>query len=467
MRNTEARLAKGCCLALALLVAGCGDDDATAADDGTTPDVADADAGPDADADADAGDGSEAEAGADADAGADGDTGPDGDADGDGDAACPAAALGARLGRDRFLLGGSMGDDSFDASPFDVRYRYLAGAVPADGPCASCAAGCTVNGSSCANSAGCEWWGCWQWDALPPGRYVADHVRNTREAGAIPMITYYVWLAVSGYDEGAGEIATLANAARLRSYLLDFAFLCDVLSEAPEAPVIVHLEPDLWGYGHQRNDDPAAIPAAVSGAGIAECSGLPDTFAGFGRCLVAIARARAPQALVAFHASAWGAGHDAMTTTDPAVDLDAHADETAAFLRAIGADASDLIVVEQSDRDAAFDGDWWDETNATRPNFHQAIGWVRRLSASLGLAHLWWQVPYGHRALENVCDRYQDNRVDYFFAHPDEYAAAGGLGIAFGAGASCQTTPETDGGHFLAHAAAWFAGPRPPLCGSP
>ncbi|MBN1773543.1 MAG: hypothetical protein JXB32_19935, partial [Deltaproteobacteria bacterium] len=371
------------------------------------------------------------------------------------------------LGRDRFLLGGSMDDESFDVSPFDLRYRYLAGAVPTDGPCVSCATGCTVNGSSCANSVGCEWWGCWQWDALAPGRYVADFVQATHDAGAIPMITYYVWFAVAGYVEGGAEVAALTDAGRLRGYLLDFRFLCDVLAETPAIPVLVHLEPDLWGYGHQVNDDPGAIPAAVSGTGVAECAGLPDTFAGFGRCLVAIARARAPHALVGFHASAWGAGHDAMSTADPGVDLDAHADETAAFLRALGADTTELVVVEQSDRDAAFDDYWWDDTNAARPHFHQAIGWVRRLSETLGLAHLWWQVPYGHMGLENVCDRYEDNRVDYFFAHPDEYAAAGGLGIAFGAGATCQTTPETDDGHFLGLAAAWFAGSRPPLCGTP
>ena len=44
--------------------------------------------------------------------------------------------IGARLGgRDRLLIGGSMSDDAFALAPFDLRYRYLSGAVPAGGPC--------------------------------------------------------------------------------------------------------------------------------------------------------------------------------------------------------------------------------------------------------------------------------------------------------------------------------------------
>jgi hypothetical protein len=174
---------------------------------------------------------------------------------------------------------------------------------------------------------------------------------------------------------------------------------------------------------------------------------------------------RSPNVLVGFHASSWGAGHDAFSVSDPAFAFDDHADRTAAFLRALGADGADLLVVEQSDRDASYDDYWWDETNATLPNFRQSLAWVRRVADGLGLAPLWWQVPYGHSGGDDTCHHYRDNRVDYFFAHPDEFAAGGALGIAFGAGEGCQTTPEYDGGHFLEHAAAWYAGARPPLCG--
>ncbi len=382
-----------------------------------------------------------------------------------GSFACPAAALGDRLGKERLLVGGSMDDGDFAAEPFDIRYKYLAGAVPADGPCADCASGCQVNGQSCANSAGCEWWGCWQWDQDPPGRYAADLAASASGAGAVPMISYYIWYSVAGYVEGASEIAALNDGALLSAYLADYRFLCRILAAPPAPPAILHLEPDLWGYAHQVNDDPTSIPAAVSAAGAAECSGMGESVAGLARCMLAIARAEAPNALVGFHASAWGAGHDAYMNTDPSFDMDAHAVETARFMRELGADEADLIVVEMSDRDAGFNDRWWDETDATLPNFAQAISWVSTLGEQLGLPALWWQVPYGHMGLDNSTDHYQDNRVDYFFDHPERFAAGGAIGIAFGAGASGMTTPASDGGHFLQRAGQYYASERPPLCG--
>lgn len=385
---------------------------------------------------------------------------------GDGSDRCAAASLGQRLGgRDRLLVGGSMSDPRFAEAPFDLRFQYLAGAVPGGGPCASCAQNCSVNGLSCDNGHGCEWWGCWQWDQEPPGRFVASFIDAAVQAAAIPMITYYVWRSVSAAAEGAPEVHALQDGPRVADLLADFRFLCGVVAEAAPAPVILHVEPDFWGYTNRVDDDPEAIPAAVSSAGDSACSGLDDSAAGFARCLVAIARAVAPNAVLALHASAWGAGDDAYAVTDESVDLVAHAQKTAAFMNALGAADTDLVVVEMSDRDAAFDGRWWDADNQNRPHFHQAQTWVAALGAALELPTLWWQVPYGHLGLDDVCDRYQDNRVDYFFDHPGEFAAIGSLGIAFGAGAPCMTTPDSDDGHFIQRATEYFEGARPPLCG--
>ncbi len=388
---------------------------------------------------------------------------PGGD-DGPG-ADCAAAALGERLGTGHFLVGGSMRDEDFALAPFDIGYRYISGDVPDDGPCDDCRVDCTVRGSSCANAVGCDWWGCWQYDEDPPGRYVAGYLYDTHAAGAIPMITYYVWYSVAGDIEMGEEIAAMQDGARVRKFLADFRFLCTVMHEDPAITALLHLEPDLWGYGHQISPDPTTIPVALSEAAAPECGAFGDDLAGLARCMLAIARAEAPNVLVGFHASAWGAGHDALSTPDPTVDLDAHAIATAAYMTALGADQADFVVVEQSDRDAAFDDYWWDATNATRPSFSQAIGWARRLGQSMDLAPLWWQVPYGNMSLENVCNRYQDNRVDYFFDHPGEFAAGGAIGIAFGAGEGCQTTPEFDGGHFVERALGFYASPPLALCG--
>jgi hypothetical protein len=356
-----------------------------------------------------------------------------------------------------------MEDEDFALAPFDLRYHYVAGDVPAS-PCESCASGCTVRGESCAGG-GCAWWGCWQWDALPPGRFVADFLAEVHEAGAIPMVTYYIWYSVAGDVEGAPEVDALADGSRVSRFLADFRFLCQVMNEDPAITSILHVEPDLWGYGHQVSDDPATIPVAVSSAALPRCAGEPDTLAGLASCMLAIAREEAPSTLVGFHASAWGAGHDALMMDDPGFDLSGHAGETASFMSAL-ADA-DLVVVEMSDRDAGFNDRWWDETDATLPNFVQAMSWAEALSSAMGLAHLWWQVPYGHVGLPNECDLYEDNRVDYFFDHPADFARAGALGVAFGAGAGCMTTPATDGGHFTDRAASYYESGPPDLCDGP
>ena len=45
-----------------------------------------------------------------------------------------------------------------------------------------------------------------------------------------------------------------------------------------------------------------------------------------------------------------------------------------------------------------------------------------------------------------------------------ELAAAHAVGAAFGAGASACTTPETDGGNFVAKAKAYYASGGQSLC---
>jgi len=399
--------------------------------------------------------------------GASGGSGAGGGSGGGVVGSCPAAELGAQLGLDHLLVGGAMADADFASAAFDLRYHYVAGNVPSGGPCADCSTGCFVDGASCANSEGCAWWGCWQWDQDPPGRFVADFISDAAAAGAVPMITQYIWYSVAGDIEGAPEIAALTDGARVATFLADHRFLCQVMAEDPSITAILHLEPELWGYGQQVDAEPDAIPAAVSAAAAPECNGLPDTFGGLARCMLAIARSEAPNVLVGYHASAWGAGADALTNSDPGFDLTAHAQSTAVYMAALGADQADLVVVEMSDRDAGFNDRWWDASDATLPNFSQAIAWTQALGTALDLAPLWWQVPYGHMALENQCDRYQDNRVEYFFDQPQAFAAAGALGIAFGAGAGCMTTPASDDGHFVSRASEHLQGVRPALCGDP
>ena len=80
----------------------------------------------------------------------------------------------------------------------------------------------------------------------------------------------------------------------------------------------------------------------------------------------------------------------------------------------------------------------------------------------IGRPALWWQLPVGNMSLPDVTYQWQDNRVDYFFAHPDEVAKTNAFGMVFGAGESHQTTPATDGGN-LVRKVLQFVQTRAPL----
>ena len=61
-------------------------------------------------------------------------------------------------------------------------------------------------------------------------------------------------------------------------------------------------------------------------------------------------------------------------------------------------------------------------------------------------------------ALGNITQKYKDNRVDYFFTHLDQVAAAHGAIFAFGAGASDQTNASTDNGNVIGKVKAYVNG---------
>ena len=86
------------------------------------------------------------------------------------------------------------------------------------------------------------------------------------------------------------------------------------------------------------------------------------------------------------------------------------------------------------------------------------------MAETLGLPVLWWQLPVGNAAQTNQPDHWQDNRVDYFFAHTDELATAHAAGMLFGGGATGQTTPESDGGNLRNKAQAYATSGGPRLC---
>lgn len=278
----------------------------------------------------------------------------------------------------------------------------------------------------------------------PEGQYLTMHAQAAKAKGVVPMFTLYQAAAW-----GENNLGAFANGDFMTSYWRNVKTMYRRLNEV-DVPAIVHVEPDLWGYFQKTGgDDPSKVKVLVSSI-VPECADVPNTAAGFGRCIVRLARQLSPKTAVGFHASTFGAYTNG--ASDPA--------RVGAYLSKVGADA-DFVAVETLDRDAgcfelASDPNckrtgsfYWDEDNVRHPNFHDHLAWANAIRTGSGKPLLWWQVPLGvPAATAGSAGRYRDNRVKYVMSHGWEFAQAGGFGVVFGTGAPNQTTVETDGGQF-------------------
>ena len=112
------------------------------------------------------------------------------------------------------------------SAPFGFRYQYLAGGVN------------TGHG-----------WSTWNPDGTFASMYAADSWRH----GEIPVLTYYQLLqsAPSGGGEAHADLANLRDPSTMAAYWNDVRLLFSRI-RGPK-PVVVHVEPDLWGYLEQAN----------------------------------------------------------------------------------------------------------------------------------------------------------------------------------------------------------------------
>jgi len=343
------------------------------------------------------------------------------------------------MGRDKLMIGAQMDDPTAASAPFDARYVYIASNPMPD--------------DLCARGAQAGWWGCWQDMSKAPGLYVKDRIRANAAATwqnatrpQLSVFTYYVMKSASG-GEGDAELRGMNDAAVLERYFGDWRFLLQTIGNER---VMVHIEPDLWGFVRGANSDPHAVPARVKAANPTDCGVHEDSAAGLARCMIAMARKYAPNASVGLHASPWNymQGGDADTTAD--------------YMLALGAADGDFIATDPSDRDAGWytaqgQDRWWDDQKAAA-----YLAWSKTLSERVGRPTVMWQIPLGNSAQNNTTNHWQDNRVDYLFAHANDVAASHIVALLFGAGHHEQTSPETDGGNLVNHTTNhWQAGGTP------
>lgn len=319
------------------------------------------------------------------------------------------------------------------ALPWSARYTYLTG------------------GANTANN--------WTYWNSPSGQYATYYLNDSAAANCLPVFTYYQILAANprSYDETLPAYsAKFADAACMRSYYADFKLLMKKCA-AFNKPVIVHVEPDTWGYMMMTKTSPVNYPVKVAASGHADATGLPDTAVGFAQMLVRLRNLYAPKTLLALHASPWCAGTDITLNTNTAYDIRANANRTGAWLNALGS-GWNLVFVDVADRDAGYkqivrgQNTWWNENDVSLPNFDQAARWIGFLNRKMSRRVIVWQIPIGNtkmRSCNNTWSHYQDNRVQYFLdaaygqTHLAKWAQMGVIGLLFGRG-DTNTTSNTD-----------------------
>lgn len=305
--------------------------------------------------------------------------------------------------------------------------------------------------------------GGWRGWNSPDGEYATIVINQAKALNAIPMFTYYQ-LALEFENKNYG----ILTSSTLHQYLLDLRVMYQKLGSSGSY-ALVHLEPDFFGYLQQYavtiKTNAAEIPAKVRYPDLPECSALPENVGGLLACMIQMGRTLAPKTKIGFHASMWGDWYDPL---DPNAPILNKAASVGNFLKSVGSDKTDFIVLETTDRDAGFyeatqgkTNVYWDETNRTLPNFTNHFTWVKGISQTMAKPVLWWQMPFGvpSTAVGGTDGHYRDNRVRYFFSHMKDVAEAGGFGVVYGAGADRQTTPNTDGGQFKNALNSYLAAP--------
>jgi hypothetical protein len=320
-------------------------------------------------------------------------------------------------------------------APFLFRYQYLAGGVN------------TSSG-----------WSTWN----PNGDFAKFYIQESAASGMIPVFTYYQLLQSlpGGGSESDEDFGNLNNTATMTAYYNDLTLFFQKAGAFTGQRVVLHVEPDFWGYMQQRaaGDNAATVPAKVSETGIAALQGLPSNVAGFAQAVVKLRNTYAPNVTLAYHLSVWGTNVDIAISDPPDATVDALALRAANFYKSLGANF-DLSFAEFSDRDAAFkqyiygDGgaSWWNAAD-----FGRSTRFLGGFSSSTGKRLVMWQIPMGNtrmRSQNNTWGHYQDNRVEWLLDEPARthltaYRNAGVVAFLFGGGTggvTCACNAASDG----------------------
>lgn len=323
-----------------------------------------------------------------------------------------------------------------NGTSWDFRYQYLAGGVNTG-----------------------QGWETWN---SPAGQFATNYVQESAKNGYIPALVYYELRQSNGTcancDDGSADRTNLADPKVMAAYYANWRLLMQKIGQF-DKPVLVIVEPDLWGFLQQSvvfgSNSAAAVPASVASSGDPDAAGLANTAQGFAQALLHMRDRYAPNALLTLHVSFWATLEDIGSSTDVSLSAQQVASATAQFLQTAGLTGNpkgistwDLLSSDVSDRDSAQGAAWWDPTNQTVPNFARYLSFISDVSSLTHRRVVMWQVPEGNQYFDTMNDspqHTQDNRAQYILGHILDFARAGVVAVLFGPGQS--GTSVDDGAH--------------------
>ena len=363
------------------------------------------------------------------------------------------------------------------AANFAFRYQYLAGGVN--------------TGSG---------WATWNANGDFARYYIQDSVAN----GITPVFSYYQIRQSSpggAQYEPDGVYNNMQNTSTMTSYYNDVKLFMQKAGAFPGNTVVLHFEPDLWGYmeQHSTSDDAATVPAKVAATGLPELAGLPNNVSGFARAIDKLRDTYAPNVVLAYHTSVWGTGSDILYSNPSDATVDTLATRAGNFFNSLQG-GFDIAFTDQLDRDAAYkqivDGNpnaWYDSAD-----YGRSARFVGKFVSVAQKRMVLWQIPLGNtkmRAQNNTWGHYQDNHVEWLLDEParthlTDFVNNGVVALMFGGGASGTTcacdaqgdgvtnpapingntatslSADDDGGFFDQKAAAYYAAGAMPFSGA-
>jgi len=259
-----------------------------------------------------------------------------------------------------------------------------------------------------------------------PGAHLTGKITEYAKQDVIPAFTYYQLLdaATTTGTERQKDLATINNASTMAKYWQDVKYFLTYAGQFPEQLIILHIEPDFWGFCQQEGLDNGidwtTLPAKVAGSGDSDLAGLPNTIDGFAKGLKRLRDNMAPNVLLAFHMSFWTSGLHKRYYEYNDAELKAGGQQSASLFNML-TPSFDLIFTEVSDGDSV-----WDKIHNsvdtsrlwTENEFLNYNKYMRAFTDNVHLPVVLWQIAPGNvqmRSMNNTDKHYQSNFAEHYF----------------------------------------------------